>query len=44
MYDPELERISKTIKKIPFPTRFAVEVSAECNLACAMCHHPARKR
>jgi sulfatase maturation enzyme AslB (radical SAM superfamily) len=35
-----LEEISATLKNIPFPTRFAVEVTAECNLKCAMCHHP----
>jgi uncharacterized Fe-S cluster-containing radical SAM superfamily protein len=27
-----------------FPTRFAVEVCAECNLACSMCHHPSMRR
>ena len=35
-----LEEISSTLKNITFPTRFAVEVTAECNLKCAMCHHP----
>jgi sulfatase maturation enzyme AslB (radical SAM superfamily) len=35
-----LEEIASTLKNIPFPTRFAVEVTAECNLKCAMCHHP----
>lgn len=35
-----LEEISSTLKNISFPTRFAVEVTAECNLKCAMCHHP----
>lgn len=29
----------KTIKEIPFPSRFAVEVNADCNLTCSMCHH-----
>jgi sulfatase maturation enzyme AslB (radical SAM superfamily) len=35
-----LEEISGTLKNLSFPTRFAVEVTAECNLKCAMCHHP----
>ncbi len=35
-----LDEISGTLKNISFPTRFAVEVTAECNLKCAMCHHP----
>jgi sulfatase maturation enzyme AslB (radical SAM superfamily) len=35
-----LEEISKTLKNLSFPTRFAIEVTAECNLACSMCHHP----
>jgi pyruvate-formate lyase-activating enzyme len=44
MYDPELKRISQTLRDISFPTRFAVEVTASCNLACSMCHHPTMKR
>ena len=44
MYDPELKKISQTLREIPFPTRFAVEVTAACNLACSMCHHPTMKR
>lgn len=39
-----LVEISRTLKNLPFPTRFAVEVTAECNLACSMCHHPQMKR
>jgi len=35
-----LDEISGTLKNLSFPTRFAVEVTAECNLKCAMCHHP----
>lgn len=35
-----LTDISGTLKNLSFPTRFAVEVTAECNLKCAMCHHP----
>lgn len=44
MYDPELHRIVPTLRPMAFPTRFAVEVCAECNLACSMCHHPAMRR
>ncbi|MBI3261784.1 MAG: radical SAM protein [Acidobacteria bacterium] len=44
MYDPELHRIVPTLRPMAFPTRFAVEVCAECNLACSMCHHPSMKR
>lgn len=35
-----LKEISGTLKNLDFPTRFAVEVTAECNLKCYMCHHP----
>ncbi|MCU0674575.1 MAG: radical SAM protein [Myxococcota bacterium] len=42
--DPELASLKKTLKEIPFPSRFAVELCAECNLACSMCHHPQMKR
>lgn len=40
MSDPKLKEVEKTIRAIPFPTRFAVEVCADCNLHCSMCHHP----
>jgi len=40
MSDPELDKIAKTLTPLSFPTRFAVEVCADCNLACSMCHHP----
>ena len=40
----ELERIAGTLRKFPFPKKFAVELCAECNLACSMCHHPNMKR
>jgi pyruvate-formate lyase-activating enzyme len=39
-----LNDIAKTLKPLDFPTRFAVELDADCNLACAMCHHPQMKR
>ena len=35
-----LTEITGTLKNLAFPSRFAVEVTAECNLKCAMCHHP----
>lgn len=40
----ELERIAATLDKSAFPRKFAVELCAECNLACSMCHHPHMKR
>jgi len=40
MYDPQLKKIERTLEQLSFPRRFAVEVTAECNLACSMCHHP----
>lgn len=39
-----LVQIAETLRPLPFPTRFAVEVTAECNLACSMCHHPGMRR
>ena len=44
MYDPELAKIEKTLREISFPKKFAVEVCADCNLACVMCHHPGMRR
>lgn len=44
MIDPELDRIARTLHELPFPKKFAVEVCADCNLACAMCHHPSMRR
>jgi uncharacterized Fe-S cluster-containing radical SAM superfamily protein len=38
--DPQLDRIAATLRPSEFPSRFAVEVCSECNLACSMCHHP----
>lgn len=40
----ELENIAATLGKFVFPRKFAVELCAECNLACSMCHHPSMKR
>ncbi len=44
MSDPELRRIAGTLRELTFPSRFAVEVCADCNLACVMCHHPSMRR
>ena len=35
----DLEEIGARQKEIPFPRRFAVELCADCNLSCTMCHH-----
>ncbi len=35
-----LTSIATTLTKLSFPKKFAVELCAECNLACTMCHHP----
>ncbi len=39
-----LVKIADTLRLLPFPTRFAVEVTAECNLECSMCHYPYMQR
>lgn len=44
MSNAELREIAKTLRELPFPARFAVEVSAVCNLACVMCHYPNMRR
>jgi MoaA/NifB/PqqE/SkfB family radical SAM enzyme len=44
MYDPQLDRIAGTLRDSFFPQKFAVEICADCNLACTMCHHPEMKR
>ncbi|MFC1782209.1 radical SAM/SPASM domain-containing protein [Planctomycetota bacterium] len=44
MIDPELIKIAATLHELSFPTRFAVEVCADCNLECIMCHHPNMRR
>jgi hypothetical protein len=40
MLNPELARIARTLKPSRFPKKLALELSAECNFACTMCHHP----
>lgn len=44
MINPELERIAATLHQSNFPKKFAVELCADCNLACTMCHHPQMQR
>jgi sulfatase maturation enzyme AslB (radical SAM superfamily) len=40
----DLPTIAGTLREIPFPRKFAVELCADCNLRCAMCHHPQMRR
>ena len=40
----ELATLAATLEEIPFPKKLALEVCAECNLACTMCHHPFMRR
>lgn len=42
--DPRLREIRTTLRQSAFPAKLAVELCADCNLACAMCHHPAMRR
>ncbi len=44
MPEANLQQIERTLTEIPFPKKFAVELCAECNLACSMCHHPSMLR
>lgn len=44
MLDPELARIARTLAPSTFPKKLALELCAECNLACSMCHHPQMRR
>ncbi len=44
MLQPELAKISQTLQETLFPKKFAVEITAHCNFACSMCHHPNMKR
>ncbi len=41
---PNLPGVERTLRPITFPSRFAVELCADCNLRCSMCHHPAMQR
>jgi pyruvate-formate lyase-activating enzyme len=44
MSTTELGQIAATLERFVFPKKFAVELCAECNLACSMCHHPHMRR
>ena len=44
MATSELTEIAKTLRQFAFPRKFAVEICAECNLHCSMCHHPFMRR
>jgi len=44
MLETELAKISQTLQETLFPKKFAVELTAHCNYACSMCHHPNMKR
>ncbi len=40
----ELQRIARTLSPSVFPKKFAVELCADCNLNCVMCHHDRMRR
>ena len=42
--DPRLKEISPTLRPSAFPRKLAMELCAECNFACSMCHHPSMRR
>lgn len=44
MIHAELSAIERTLRPFSFPKKFAVEICAECNLACSMCYHPTMRR
>jgi pyruvate-formate lyase-activating enzyme len=44
MLDPKLSQISRTLRPSTFPKKLAMELCAECNFACSMCHHPSMRR
>jgi sulfatase maturation enzyme AslB (radical SAM superfamily) len=44
MSRPDLARIAATLERSSFPAKLALEVCADCNLACTMCHHAAMRR
>jgi len=41
---PNLPAVAQTLRPSNFPSRFAVELCADCNLRCSMCHHPQMQR
>jgi pyruvate-formate lyase-activating enzyme len=40
----ELDRIARTLSPSAFPRKLAVELCADCNLDCVMCHHDRMRR
>jgi pyruvate-formate lyase-activating enzyme len=44
MIQPHLDTLARTLGPLEFPRKFAVEVCADCNLRCSMCHHPMMRR
>lgn len=44
MLDPKLAQVSRTLRPSTFPKKLAMELCADCNFACSMCHHPNMKR
>jgi pyruvate-formate lyase-activating enzyme len=44
MLDPKLVKIARTLGPSAFPKKLALELCAECNFACSMCHHPSMRR
>lgn len=44
MLDPKLVGIARTLGPSAFPKKLALELCAECNFACSMCHHPSMRR
>lgn len=44
MLDPRLARVARTLGPSTFPRKLALELCADCNLACTMCHHPRMRR
>ena len=44
MAAPDLNSVVRTLREIPFPKKFAVEICSEFNLSCSMCYQPTMKR
>ena len=40
----ELVKIARTLDQFQFPKKITIEVTAECNLECAMCHQSSMRR
>ncbi len=44
MLNPQLGKVVQTLAEKDFPKIFAVELCADCNLNCSMCHHDQMRR